>query len=315
VPIYSRRPRHRCQRGSRRGVVHAAVRRRDHHPGSAKRNPTLQRCCGRSGDSWSCSARWSSSAASVGARGGSTARRRAARPNSSRRLRRDGRAHIEILAHHGLLLAITRVRAANRRRRCGDLVALRDRRRTSDAPHSENSDSPVKMIHRDNFQDSCDFDGRRTHHGWMRRIDTLITRSASSSSSRPSTVSPFDMSNEQAHDKARHRRRIKGQRHSTNEQLQGRQGTRSSFASTGATTSCTCIHARAQLQRRRQAVQAFSSLVDVPGRWTSSCTKLNKTIATSRCSDHRPPSPCAHRRGVGVAFTGFLPVVRRLAGS
>jgi hypothetical protein len=30
---------------------------------------------------------------------------------------------------------------------------------------------PVKMVHRDNIQDSSDFDGCRTDHRWMRRID------------------------------------------------------------------------------------------------------------------------------------------------
>jgi hypothetical protein len=29
------------------------------------------------------------------------------------------------------------------------------------------------MIHRDNFQDSSDFDGRCADHRWMRRIDQL----------------------------------------------------------------------------------------------------------------------------------------------
>ena len=60
--------------------------------------------------------------ASRGAQAGSTAASpRAARPSSSPRRRRDGDAHVEILAHHGLLLAIPAFAPADRRRRCGDL--------------------------------------------------------------------------------------------------------------------------------------------------------------------------------------------------
>jgi len=53
-----------------------------------------------------------------------------------------GGAHIEILAHHGLLLAIPAFAPAITVAAAVTYVALRDRRRTSDAPHSENSDSP-----------------------------------------------------------------------------------------------------------------------------------------------------------------------------
>ncbi len=70
-----------------------------------------------------------------------------------------GDAHIAILAHHGLLLAIPPFAPAIGVAGVVAYVALRDRR--------------AKMIHRDNFQDSSDFDGCCTDHRWMRRIDQL----------------------------------------------------------------------------------------------------------------------------------------------
>jgi hypothetical protein len=51
-------------------------------------------------------------------------------------------AHIEILAHHGLLLAIPAFAPAIAVAGVVIYVALRDRRRTSDSAQSENSDSP-----------------------------------------------------------------------------------------------------------------------------------------------------------------------------
>ena len=51
-------------------------------------------------------------------------------------------AHIEILAHHGLLLAIPAFAPAIAVAGVVIYVALRDRRRTSDSGQSENSDSP-----------------------------------------------------------------------------------------------------------------------------------------------------------------------------
>jgi hypothetical protein len=53
-----------------------------------------------------------------------------------------GDAHIEILAHHGLLVAIPAFAPAIAIAGVVIYVALRDRRRTSDSGQSENSDSP-----------------------------------------------------------------------------------------------------------------------------------------------------------------------------
>jgi hypothetical protein len=53
-----------------------------------------------------------------------------------------GDTHIEILAHHGLLLAIPAFAPAIAVAAVVTYVALRDRRRTSDETHSENSESP-----------------------------------------------------------------------------------------------------------------------------------------------------------------------------
>jgi hypothetical protein len=50
--------------------------------------------------------------------------------------------HIEILAHHGLLLAIPAFTPAVAVAGVVIYVALRDRRRTHDTAHSENSESP-----------------------------------------------------------------------------------------------------------------------------------------------------------------------------
>jgi hypothetical protein len=53
-----------------------------------------------------------------------------------------GAPHVEILAHHGLLLAIPAFAPAIAVAGVVIYVALRDRRRTSDSDRSENSDSP-----------------------------------------------------------------------------------------------------------------------------------------------------------------------------
>ncbi|MDQ1721116.1 MAG: hypothetical protein QOJ20_1668 [Mycobacterium sp.] len=53
-----------------------------------------------------------------------------------------GDAHIEILAHHGLLLAIPAFAPAVAVAGVVIYVALRDRRRKSDAPRGEISGSP-----------------------------------------------------------------------------------------------------------------------------------------------------------------------------
>ena len=52
-----------------------------------------------------------------------------------------GGPHVEILAHHGLLLAIPAFAPAIAVAGVVVYIALRDRRRTGDATHSENSDS------------------------------------------------------------------------------------------------------------------------------------------------------------------------------
>jgi hypothetical protein len=52
-----------------------------------------------------------------------------------------GDAHIEILAHHGLLLAIPAFAPALAVAGVVTYVALRDRRGTSDASQGENSDA------------------------------------------------------------------------------------------------------------------------------------------------------------------------------
>jgi hypothetical protein len=51
-------------------------------------------------------------------------------------------AHIEILAHHGLLLAIPAFAPAIAVASVVIYVALRDRRRNGDSAHTENSDAP-----------------------------------------------------------------------------------------------------------------------------------------------------------------------------
>ena len=109
-----------------------------------ERNPDTPRCCGWSAAWWCWSARWFSSAASAGARAGSTAASPlAARPNFSPRRRRDrSTPDIEILAHHGLLLAIPAFAPAIAVAGVVIYVALRDRRREGEAPQGENSDSP-----------------------------------------------------------------------------------------------------------------------------------------------------------------------------
>lgn len=53
-----------------------------------------------------------------------------------------GPPHVEILAHHGLLLAIPAFTPAIAVAGVVIYVALRDRRRNSDSAQSENSDSP-----------------------------------------------------------------------------------------------------------------------------------------------------------------------------
>jgi hypothetical protein len=53
-----------------------------------------------------------------------------------------GDAHIEILAHHGLLLAIPAFAPAIAVAGVVIFVALRDRRRTTDTPQGEISGSP-----------------------------------------------------------------------------------------------------------------------------------------------------------------------------
>ena len=53
-----------------------------------------------------------------------------------------GDTHIEILAHHGLLLAIPAFAPAIAVAGVVIYVALRDRRRNGDATQGENSDSP-----------------------------------------------------------------------------------------------------------------------------------------------------------------------------
>jgi hypothetical protein len=53
-----------------------------------------------------------------------------------------GDAHIEILAHHGLLLAIPAFAPAIAVAGVVIYVAVRDRRRNGDSARSENSDSP-----------------------------------------------------------------------------------------------------------------------------------------------------------------------------
>ncbi|HET7668337.1 MAG TPA: hypothetical protein VFK56_20175 [Mycobacterium sp.] len=50
-------------------------------------------------------------------------------------------AHVEILAHHGLLLAIPAFAPAIAVAGVVTYIAVRDRRRKSDAAHSENPDS------------------------------------------------------------------------------------------------------------------------------------------------------------------------------
>jgi hypothetical protein len=51
-------------------------------------------------------------------------------------------SHVEILAHHGLLLAIPAFAPAIAVAGVVVYIAVRDRRRPSDAAHSENSDAP-----------------------------------------------------------------------------------------------------------------------------------------------------------------------------
>jgi hypothetical protein len=53
-----------------------------------------------------------------------------------------GDAHVEILAHHGLLLAIPAFAPAIAVAGVVIYVALRDRRRNGDPAHTENSDAP-----------------------------------------------------------------------------------------------------------------------------------------------------------------------------
>ena len=53
-----------------------------------------------------------------------------------------GDAHIEILAHHGLLLAIPAFAPAIAVAGVVIYVALRDRRRNGDSAHTENSEAP-----------------------------------------------------------------------------------------------------------------------------------------------------------------------------
>ncbi|HEX2401318.1 MAG TPA: hypothetical protein VI217_13415 [Mycobacterium sp.] len=53
-----------------------------------------------------------------------------------------GQPEVEILAHHGLLLAIPAFAPAIAVAGVVIYIAMRDRRRTSDAPRGENSDSP-----------------------------------------------------------------------------------------------------------------------------------------------------------------------------
>jgi hypothetical protein len=53
-----------------------------------------------------------------------------------------GDGHIEILAHHGLLLAIPAFAPAIAVAGVVIYVALRDRRRNGDSAHTENSDAP-----------------------------------------------------------------------------------------------------------------------------------------------------------------------------
>ena len=82
-------------------------------------------------------------------------------------------AHIEILADHGLLLAIPAFAPAIAvdgwwSTSPSATVAARATRLTV-----RTQTRPAKMIDRDNFQDSYDFDGRRAHHRWMRRIEQL----------------------------------------------------------------------------------------------------------------------------------------------
>lgn len=53
-------------------------------------------------------------------------------------------SHVEILAHHGLLLAIPAFAPAIAVAGVVIYVAVRDRRKHPDATHSDNSDSPHK---------------------------------------------------------------------------------------------------------------------------------------------------------------------------
>ena len=68
-----------------------------------------------------------------------------------------GQPDIEILAHHGLLLAIPAFVPAIAVAGVVIYVAMRDRRREGDgASQVKTRIHPAKMVHRDNFQDSCD---------------------------------------------------------------------------------------------------------------------------------------------------------------
>ena len=59
-----------------------------------------------------------------------------------------GQPHVEILAHHGLLLAIPAFAPAIAVAAVVIYIAVRDRR-TPDPAQGENSDASGKMVHRD----------------------------------------------------------------------------------------------------------------------------------------------------------------------
>jgi len=150
VPIYLRRPRHRCKSGSRRGVVHAAVRRQITIL-QRERTPTLNGVVAI-GDSFVlfCTLvlhrrlSWGTGRINrgVGQRGRTPA---------------DGSGvmggAISRSSPITLRLAITRVRARHRRRRCGTYVAWGPPSHERCASH-ENSDSPGQNDFTVTIQDS-----------------------------------------------------------------------------------------------------------------------------------------------------------------
>jgi hypothetical protein len=110
---------------------------------------------------------------SWGAGGSTAARPLAARPNSADGAGVIGQPHVEILAHHGLLLAIPAFAPRGCRGGCGDLCGDAGPGARARTLKVRTWRRRAKMVHRDNFPDPCDCDGRRPHHRRMWRIEQL----------------------------------------------------------------------------------------------------------------------------------------------